>query len=289
MKERERSAFIGAWLPPLALLCALLGLWEIAAQTGFLADVLGLDPFLVPSPSEIATSLWEDRSLLAENAWVTLQEVLAGFAAALALGALTAVALHLSPVLRRALYPLVVASQAVPVIVVAPILVVWFGFGIGPKVALIALFCFFPIAVNALDGLATTPPEQRRLMRSLGAGRLRTFTTLEVPTALPYLLRGAKIAVAVAVIGAVFGEWAGADDGLGHLMLLDNAQLEVARLFASVLVLSAMAIALFAILALLQRRLAWWGEAVAPRSFSRTVERIFLPYRGKSAPPGGSR
>jgi len=248
-------------LLPLALALALLGAWELAARTGVLADVLGLDSFLVPSPSEIATSLWEDRELLAENAWVTLREVLIGFGAAVVVGAAIATALHLSPVLRRAFYPFVVASQTIPIIVVAPILVVWFGFGIGPKIAIIALICFFPIVVNALDGLGTATSEQRKLMRSLGAGRVRTFVTLEVPTALPYLLSGAKVAVAVAVIGAVFGEWAGSDSGLGHLMLLDNAQLEVARLFAAMVVLSVIAIGLFALLALLERRLAWWGEA----------------------------
>ena len=251
---------LGRALPPLVVVIALLGAWEIAAATGALADVLGLDSFLVPSPSEIASAFWESRSLLAENAWVTFREVLAGFAVAFVLGAVLAAGLHLSPVLRRAVYPLVVASQTIPIIVVAPILVVWFGFGIGPKIAIIALICFFPIVVNALDGLATTEPAQRKLMRSLGAGRLQTFTMLEAPTALPYLLSGAKIAVAVAVIGAVFGEWAGADEGLGHLMLLDNAQLEVARLFAAVVVLSAIAIALFGLIALAERRIAWWGD-----------------------------
>ena len=169
--------------------------------------------------------------------------------------------LHLSPLARRISYPLVIASQTIPVIVIAPVLVVWFGFGIGPKVAIIALICFFPIAVNALDGLGTVPAEQRKLMRSLGAGRLRVLTMLEAPTALPFVLSGAKIAAAVAVIGAVFGEWAGANDGLGHLMLVDNAQLEVPRLFAAMVWLSAMAIALFALLSMLERRIAWWGAA----------------------------
>jgi putative hydroxymethylpyrimidine transport system permease protein len=246
---------------PVVLVAVLLGIWEVLAQTGVLADSLGLDSFLVPAPSEIATSLWENRSLLADNAWVTIREVFAGFAAALVVGVGLAAALHLSPLLRRALYPLIVASQTVPIVVVAPIFVVWFGFGIGPKVAVIALICFFPIVVNALDGLATTEPDQRKLMRSLGAGRLRTFRELEAPTAVPFLLSGAKIAVAVAVIGAVFGEWAGSDSGLGHLMLLDNGQLEVARLFASVVVLSAIAIALFGLLSLAERRIAWWGKS----------------------------
>jgi len=247
-------------LPPVLLLAALLALWELASATGFLAGVLGLDSFLVPAPSEIATSLWENAELLAENAWVTLREVLLGFAAAVVLGVALAATLHLSPLLRRAFYPLTVASQTIPIIVIAPILVVWFGFGIGPKIAMVALICFFPIVVNALDGLATTPPEQRKLMRSLGASRWRTFTWLEAPTALPYVFSGAKVAVAVAVIGAVFGEWAGSDSGLGHLMLQDNASLEVARLFASMVALSAMAILLFALVALAERRFAWWGK-----------------------------
>jgi len=253
------TAWSRTW-PAALVALATVGLWQLLAETGLLADVLGLDSFLVPAPDAIATSLWEDRSLLADNAWVTLQEVLAGFAVAAILGVLTAVALHLSPLLRRVSYPLVIASQTIPVIVIAPILVVWFGFGIGPKVAIIALICFFPIAVNTLDGLGTTPADQRRLLRSLGAGRLRVLTMLEAPTALPYALSGAKVAVAVAVIGAVFGEWSGANEGLGHLMLVDNAQLEVPRLFAAVVCLSLMAIALFALLSLVERRIAWWDE-----------------------------
>ena len=123
-----------------------------------IADALKLEPFLVPSPSEIAEALWQDRRLLAENAWVTLQEVLAGFALSVAAGVGFAIVLHLSPTLRRAFYPLLVASQTVPIVVVAPILVVWLGFGIGPKLAIIALICFFPITVNTLDGLALRRP-----------------------------------------------------------------------------------------------------------------------------------
>jgi putative hydroxymethylpyrimidine transport system permease protein len=249
-----------SWLAPAGLVLLLLGAWELAAASELLADLLGLEPFLVPAPSDIGDSLWTDRSLLADNAWVTLREVLAGFALALGLGIAFALVLHLSPMLRRAFYPLVVASQTIPIIVIAPILVVWFGFGIGPKVAVIALICFFPITVNMLDGLGTVDPDQRKLMRSLGGGRLQTLIGLEVPTSLPYLLSGAKIAAAVAVIGAVFGEWAGSSSGLGHLMLVDNAQLEVPRMFASMAVLSLMAIALFGALALAEHRLAWWGE-----------------------------
>ncbi len=258
MSARQPS-LIARWLPPLLLVALLLGLWELAAQTGWIADALSLRDYLVPAPSEIATTLWDNRSLLAENAWVTLREVLLGFAVALVAGVLIAVLLHLSPLMRRASYPFIVASQAIPIVVIAPVLVVWFGFGSGPKVAIVALICFFPIVVNTLDGLGTADEEQRKLMRSLGASRGRTLTLLEAPTALPYLLSGAKIAVAVAVIGAVFGEWSGADAGLGYLIRLDDGNLEVARVFASTVILAAMAVTLFALLALVERRLAWWG------------------------------
>ena len=247
------------WLPPIAIVAVLLGLWELAADLDVLAHALHIEPFLVPAPSDIAQSLWADRGLLADNAWVTVQEVLAGFAISVAAGAGFAVALYLSPTLRRAFYPLLVASQTVPIVVVAPILVVWLGFGIGPKLAIIALICFFPITVNTLDGLRSVDPDLVKMMRTLDAGRWQTFRRVEAPSALPYFFSGAKIAVAVAVIGAVFGEWAGSSSGLGHLIQQASAQLETARTFAAVVVLSALAIALFGLLALLERRVAWWG------------------------------
>jgi len=251
-------------LAPLALVVAALAAWELAARWELLADALRIEPFLVPAPSEIAEALWEDRGLLAEDGWVTLQEVVLGFALSLVAGLGFATLLHLSESLRRAFYPLLVGSQTVPVIVIAPILVVWFGFGIGPKLAIIALICFFPITVNTLDGLRSVDPDLIKLMRTLDASRARIFLRAEAPSALPYAFSGAKIAVAIAVIGAVFGEWTGSSSGLGHLMLQASAQLETARLFAAVAVLSAFAIALFALLSLVERRVAWWGGDSAP-------------------------
>jgi putative hydroxymethylpyrimidine transport system permease protein len=247
-------------LAPLVLIAAALGAWELAARWELLADALSIEPFLIPAPSDVAVALWSDRTLLAEDGWVTLQEVVLGFAVAVAAGLFFATVLHLSEPLRRAFYPLLVASQTVPIIVIAPILVVWLGFGIGPKLAIIALICFFPITVNALDGLRSVDPDLIKLMRTLDASRSRTFLRAEAPSALPYAFSGAKVAIAVAVIGAVFGEWAGSDAGLGHLMLQASAQLETARLFAAVVVLSAFAIALFGLLSLLERRVAWWGR-----------------------------
>jgi ABC-type nitrate/sulfonate/bicarbonate transport system permease component len=250
-------------LLPLAVIVVFLVAWELAAQVELLADALGIKPFLIPAPSDIASSLWEDRSLLAENAWVTLQEVLGGLVIALVLGYALAVVMHLSPLVRRASYPLAVASQAVPVIAIAPVFVIWFGFGIGPKLAVIALVCFFPVTVNTLDGLRAVDPALVRMMRTLDAGRWQTLLRLEAPSSLPYFFSGAKVAAAVAAIGAVFGEWTGAENGLGHLILVSQAQLQTARVFAAVVVLSAIALALVGALALAQRRFAWWAT---PRS-----------------------
>jgi len=246
------------WLPPVILILALFGLWQLAASSGFLADTLDLEDFLVPSPSQVFDVLWQDRDLIAENAWVTLIEIVAGFAVALVVGLLAASLLHLSDLLRRTSYPVIVASQTIPIIVIAPVLVVWFGYGIGPKLAIIALICFFPIAVNTLDGLRSVDPDSVKMMRTLYASRWQIFKRVEIPTALPYAFSGAKIAVAVSVIGAVFGEWAGSEKGLGHLMLQDNAQLMTDRLFAAVFVLSAIAIVLFGLISLLERRVLRW-------------------------------
>jgi putative hydroxymethylpyrimidine transport system permease protein len=246
------------WLLPYLVLAALVGAWQIAASTGAIAEALHIESFLVPSPAEIAESLWQNRSLLAENAWVTLREVLFGFGCALVAGLSFAVAMHLFETLRLAFQPLVVASQTIPIFVIAPILVIWFGFGIGPTLAIIALICFFPITVNTLDGLGSVDGEATKMMRTLDASRRQILWRVEVPTALPYAFSGAKIAVAVAVIGAVFGELAASSAGLGRLIFQDMAQLQTARAFAAVVVLSAIAIGFFGLLALAERRVITW-------------------------------
>jgi NitT/TauT family transport system permease protein/putative hydroxymethylpyrimidine transport system permease protein len=243
------------WAPPVLLLALVVAGWEAAARLGWVED------YLLPAPSEVARALVEDRDVLLPDAWVTAQEVLLGFGIALAAGVAVAVLLHLSPMLRRALYPIVVASQAIPVIVIAPILVIWFGFGMGPKLMVIALICFFPIAVNTLDGLRAVDRDQTRMLLTLGAGRWDLLRRLELPSALPYLFSGAKVAVAVAVIGAVFGELVGSDAGLGHAIQVGTAQLLTARVFAAVLLLAAMAIALFALVSAVERRAVPWAHA----------------------------
>ena len=236
------------------LVLALLGGWELYADLG------GIDQFLLPAPSDVAASLWTDRGLLWDNFTVTAGEVLLGIAVVLVAGVLLAVAIHLSRTLRRATYPLLVASQTIPIVIVAPLLVAWLGYDLAPKLAIVGLICFFPVVVTTLDGLAGVDPDLRKLMRTLDASRLQTLRHVEAPAALPSLLSGAKIAVTIAVIGAVLAEQAGSSDGLGHLILQSIPQFETARSWAAVVVLAAFAIVLFGALALAERRLVPWAH-----------------------------
>jgi putative hydroxymethylpyrimidine transport system permease protein len=236
------------------LLMALILLWQ------GVASLESVDDLTLASPAETLTALSDDRSLLLDNAAVTLVEVLLGLAIAVAAGVAFALAMHLSAVLRDAAYPLLIASQAIPIVVLAPIFVLAFDYGIGPKLAIVALICFFPITVNVLDGLRSVQPELLKLMRSLGASRLQSLRKVELPAALPFFFSGLKIAASVSVIGAVFGEWAGADEGLGRLVLLGNNQLQTPRVYAGIVILTLMAVALFALVALAERLACPWAR-----------------------------
>jgi putative hydroxymethylpyrimidine transport system permease protein len=236
----------------LALLIIGLGAWELLVRAG------GVDELLLPAPSQVAESLWNDRGLLGSDLAVTSWEVLAGLGAAIAIGAALGIGMHLSPALRRALRPLVIGSQAVPVPVVAPLFVLVLGFGLAPKVLMVALVCFFPVTINLYDGLRRVDPDAHKLMRSFDATRWQTFRLLEAPAALPAAFTGLKVAAAVSVIGAVFAEWAGSDRGLGHALLTANGQLETARAFAATFLLFALAVALYGLFALAERRVVTW-------------------------------
>jgi len=235
------------------LILALLGGWELLVRAG------GVDPLLLPAPTQVVSALWNDRSLLAPDLAVTVWEVAVGLAAAIALGVALALAMHLWTPVRTALHPLVVGSQAIPMPVLAPVLILALGFGLGPKVLMVALVCFFPVTVNVYDGLLRdVDADARKLLGALDATRWQTLRHLEAPAALPAAFTGMKVAAAVAVIGAVFGEWAGSDRGLGHALLTANAQLETARAFAATLLLFLLAIALYGGFAMLERRFVNW-------------------------------
>jgi ABC-type nitrate/sulfonate/bicarbonate transport system permease component len=237
---------------------ALLVLFVLAWQG--VASLHSVDDLTLASPVETFDALQDDWSLLIDNAATTLVEVLLGLALATVAGVAFAVGMHLFRALRDAAYPLLVASQAIPIVVLAPIFVLAFDYGIGPKLAIVALICFFPITVNLLDGLRSVEPELLKLMRSMGASRARTLRSVELPSALPFLFSGLKVAATVSVIGAVFGEWAGADKGLGRLVLLGNNQLQTPRVYAGIVLLTLMAVALFALVSLAERLTCPWNR-----------------------------
>ena len=255
---RERAMEVLGRVTAALIVLVGLGAWEAIVRLGL------VDELILPAPTQVLEALWTDRALLAPDLAVTTWEVVLGLAAAIAAGAALGIAMHVSPGARRALRPLVIGSQAVPVPVIAPLVVLVLGFGLGPKVLLVALVCFFPVAINLYDGLRDTDPDARKLLRSLDATRWQTLRMLELPSALPATFTGIKIAAAVAVIGAVFAEWSGSSEGLGHALLTANGQLATARAFAATLLLFLLAICLYGAFALLERRVAGWTPRSRP-------------------------
>ncbi len=232
--------------PPAALLAAFLLAWEWGVRA------LGVPFYILPAPSRIAGLLVAEQGVLLAQAAVTLEEVLLGFAIAFVVGIALAILVFSSRTVERALYPLIIASQTVPVFAIAPLLIVWFGYGMLSKVAMAALIVFFPIVVNTVDGLRAADPDMVNLLRILGATPARILLVIRVPAALPFVFSGTRIAVATSVIGAVIGEWVGATQGLGFLMIHANAQLHIDLVFAAIVYLSAMALGLFGAVSLVE-------------------------------------
>ena len=240
------------WLPPFVLVVFALGLWEMMVR------VLHVPRWLLPPPSAVGHELYASGPLLWGHTLVTLEEVFLGFALALGVGIVLAVGIAYSRLLERSVYPFVIASQTVPVIAIAPLLLIWLGYGLSPKVVVVALISFFPIVVNMVDGLKAVDDDMVNMMRTLGASRWQVFSKLQVPSSLPFLFSGTKIAIAVSVIGAVIGEWVGARAGLGYLMTVSVPYFLTARVFAAIFILSVIGVALFMTIAVLERLLLPW-------------------------------
>jgi ABC-type nitrate/sulfonate/bicarbonate transport system permease component len=234
---------------------ALLAAWELWTRWG---DV---PKWQLPSPLDIARELVESRALLWEHTRVTLLEVVLGFLAALIVGLCLANGIAYSRIIERSIYPIVIASQTVPIIAIAPLLLIWVGYGLAPKIIVVALICFFPISVNTVDGLRSVDPDMVNMMRTLGASRWQIFTKLQVPSSLPQMFSGIKIGITFSVIGAVIGEWVGASAGLGYLMTYSQPLFLTARVFAAIGVLSAMGIGLFVLATLVERLALPWFHA----------------------------
>ncbi|NQW22898.1 MAG: ABC transporter permease [SAR202 cluster bacterium] len=252
MRLSNRFAGLSTWLLPISILVGLLAAWELWVQLG---DV---PRWQLPAPSAIAQELGSSRSLLWDHTLVTLEEIVVGFIAALAAGLILAAGIAYSRVLERSVYPIVIASQTVPIIAIAPLLLIWVGYGLTPKIIIVALICFYPIAVNTVDGLKAIDPDMVNMLRTLGASRWQVFTKLQVPTALPFMFSGIKIGVSVSVIAAVIGEWVGASEGLGYLITYSQPLFLTERVFAAIFLLSIMGIALFVLAVVAERMMMPW-------------------------------
>jgi putative hydroxymethylpyrimidine transport system permease protein len=257
VRRLARRSLISRALPPALLAAALVGAWEAYA------DLAGVQEQVLPAPHRVASAAWDGRSLLWHNFTVTAREVLLGLAIAVAAGFALAVAIHLFPLVRRAVYPLAVGSQAVPIPVIGVLLAFWWGFGIFPKLVVVALICFFPVLVTTVDGLAAVDPDELKLLRTLDASRWQAFRFGELPAALPAVLSGARIALTIGVIGAFIAETTtpttGVYTGLGREIVTD-VNFETARAYAGTLLLFALAVACFYALGLAQRLLAPWSR-----------------------------
>ena len=246
---RSRSLAI---LPPLVIVGALVAAWQLyTALSGIGDDVL-------PAPSRVLSVTWDNRGDLWANALPTLRATLLGFALSLAVGFALAVLVDASAHVRRALMPVLVATQTLPIIAIAPLMVLWFGFGLTPKVLLVALVTFFPITVAFAEGFAASEPGAEALLRSMGASRARVFRSVRFPTSLPFFFAGLRIAITYAVVAAIFAEYAGASEGLGIYMQNAKNSFRTDLVLAAVLVSALLTLALFALTYAVERVAIPW-------------------------------
>jgi NitT/TauT family transport system permease protein len=235
-----------------AVFFLLLGLaWEYSVK------IFEVKSYILPPLSDIFRELWESRGLLWQHTLITLNEVIIGFALAVVFGVAIAVAIYFVPLARRTLYPTVIGLQSVPKIGLAPIIIVWFGYGLFSKVIMAFLFAFFPIVIATLGGLSTTPENLIEHFQALRASRWTTFWKLRVPSALPNFIDGCKVAMPMAVIGAIVGEFVGSNDGLGNLILLATGSSNSSLTFAALFAVTGLSLFLFFAIELLGR-MVWW-------------------------------
>jgi ABC-type nitrate/sulfonate/bicarbonate transport system permease component len=254
-RPRDGLGLARRYAPPLLLILLVLGIWQV------LTWALSVPKWLLPSPWQIVVAGVEARGLLGLHTWQTLKETWLGLGLAVLVGLGLALVIDFSGLLRRTVYPLLVASQTVPILALAPLLIIWFGYGMLPKVIVVALVCFFPIVVSTADGLRVADPDLMALLRAMGANRRQIFFRVRVPGALPSFFSGLKIAITYSVVGAVIGEWVGASQGLGIFMIRSSKNFLTDRVFAAIAVTSLLSIVMFGGVMLLERSLLPWYHA----------------------------
>lgn len=256
----RRSSRTGDIAAPLLLMALIIAAWE------GLVWLLEVPTFVLPPPSDIVFTMIKDRSIIFGQLQVTLFEILAGYALAAIVGFSLSVIILYSNAFRRGVLPLIVASQTIPIIAIAPILVIWFGYNYVPRILITALVAFFPLTVSIVTGLQILENEFVNLFRSVGANEFKIFLKLRLPAALPNIFAGLKVATTLAVIGATISEWVGASAGLGYLMAQDSSQINTTRVFASLVVLGLCGMAFFGSVGLVERLcMPWVHGRLVPR------------------------
>ena len=264
------------WLPPALLLLALLVAWEVIVR------LVGIAPWLLPPPSAIPGAFLRVGDVLLGHTLVTATEVVLGIGVSIIVGLAVAVAISASPLVERALYPLLVASQTVPITVIAPLLLIYLGYDIAPKIALVTLICFFPITVNTVDGLRAVDSEAVTLLRTFGATKRQIFTKVRWPAALPFFFSGLRLAATYSVIGAVFGELLGASSGLGYYIRAQTPRFKTPEVYAATLILVLLGVALFLLVRLVEWVALPWRRAGRVQRSKFSVQRAEThPERGE--------
>lgn len=253
--ERLREVFF-SYVLPFVTLAGIVALWQAGVV------LFKVPAYILPTPSSILGEIVQWKELLVGHTWVTLYETLLGFLLAIAIGIPLAIAVVYSRFLQNTIYPLLLVFQSVPKVAIAPIFLIWIGYGISSKVLIAMMVAFFPVVIDTATGLNAVEPDMINLSRSLEASQWQVFRKVRLPFALPFIFSGLKIAVTLAIIGAVIGEFVGSDRGLGYMILEATSQIKTSLVFASILLLSLLGIVLFALLSLLEKILLPWHISV---------------------------
>ncbi len=256
---------VETWWRPAIFLLGVVVVWWVVTGLGL------VKPYLIPSPASVLTEFHDHAGLLAKHSAITLLETVIGFVVAAAVGLVCAIAIVYSRGVERTLYPLLLAAQVVPKIAIAPLFVVWLGFGIAPKILVAVLIAFFPVVISGVAGLRSVDPELLDLAATMGANPWDSFAKIRFPHAMPHIFAGLKVAVTLAVVGAVVGEFVGANSGLGYIVMSSNGNLNTPQLFAALIAMSLIGIALFVVLEIAERFAIPWRTAREERDILVTA------------------
>jgi NitT/TauT family transport system permease protein len=262
--EQARRMLRRSWRPAAALV-ALLVVWWVVTAARLIA------PYLVPSPGSTVASVAAQPGYFWQNSWITTYETLLGFVVAIVVGIAAAVLMVYSSTVEKTLYPLLLFAQVIPKIAIAPLFVVWLGFGLAPKIVVAVLMAFFPVVISMVTGLKAIDPEMLQLSSTMGAAANQTFWKIRLPASLPYLFSGLKVAATMAVTGAVVGEFVGANAGLGYVILQANGNLDTPVLFAGLLIMSLLGVLLFAVVELVEHLVLPWHASRRRTDTSTTL------------------